>query len=239
MSLRQLLPGLALRLCTPVTSMPTKTDMPARHARLGISLVLLSSHVTRPFRRSSPVRTRFRRPRRAPLAAVPMGYSTGRCRSVRRRAKNKSGPARPRRTTSRGSWTYGPGTSRLGLAWGCRRRRRRWIPTVHALLPSAPAAGRRRNGGCQDIGRSPTAVPGGGPRRGLVRCWNGHAAAISRECLRYGSVRRALFRTCAPASRERPITGWETECGLKSVSRPLEIHTAGGRNPGVENSEFD
>ena len=124
-------------------------------------LVLLSWHGTRPFRRSSPVRTRFRRPRRAPLAAVPMGYSTGRCRSVRRRAKNKSGPARPRRTTSKGCWTYGPGTGRLGLAWGCRRRRRRWIPTAHALLPSAPAVDLRRNGGCQDIGRSPTAVPGG------------------------------------------------------------------------------
>jgi hypothetical protein len=157
---------------------------------------------------------------------------------VRRRAKNNSGPARPRRTTSKGCWTYGPGTGRLGLACGCRRRRRRWIPTAHALLPSAPAAGRRRNGGCQDIGRSPTAVPGGGPRRGLIRYRNGHAAAISRECLRYGSVRRALFHTCAPASRERPITGWETECGLKSVSRPLEIHTAGGRNPGVENSDL-
>ena len=131
---------------------------------------------------------------------------------------------------------YGPGTGRLGLACGCRRRRRRWIPTVHALLPSAPAAGRRRNGGCQDIGRSPTAVPGGGPRRALVRCRNGHVAAISRKCWRCGSVRRALFRKFVAASRERPISGWEIECGLKSVSRPLEIHTAGGRNPSVENS---
>ena len=43
MSPRQLLPGLALRLCTPVTSMPTKTDMPARHARLGISLVFVAN----------------------------------------------------------------------------------------------------------------------------------------------------------------------------------------------------
>ena len=43
MSLRQALPGLALRLCTPVTSMPTKTDMPARHARLGISLVFVAN----------------------------------------------------------------------------------------------------------------------------------------------------------------------------------------------------
>ena len=41
----RLLPGLAFRLCTPVTSMPTKTDVPARFARLVTSQVLPKWHL--------------------------------------------------------------------------------------------------------------------------------------------------------------------------------------------------
>ena len=39
----QALPGLAFRLCTPVTSMPTKTDVTARLARLVTSLVFMAN----------------------------------------------------------------------------------------------------------------------------------------------------------------------------------------------------
>ena len=39
----RLLPGLAFRLCTPVTSMPTKTDVPARFARLVTSQVFMAN----------------------------------------------------------------------------------------------------------------------------------------------------------------------------------------------------
>ena len=39
----RLWPGLASRLCTPVTSMPTKTDVTARLARLVTSLVFMAN----------------------------------------------------------------------------------------------------------------------------------------------------------------------------------------------------